>query len=78
MFLFTAARWISQQYNGVLNFYYLPPSGKNLKVFEAFETDPHGQKAIIVRPDMYIGYMNDVVDLAIIDNYLRNVVGISR
>jgi 2-polyprenyl-6-methoxyphenol hydroxylase-like FAD-dependent oxidoreductase len=78
MFLFTAARWISQQYNGVLNFYYLPPSGKNLKVFEAFETDPHGQKAIIVRPDMYIGYMNDVVDLAIIDNYLRNVVGMNR
>ncbi|MGN6181949.1 MAG: FAD-dependent monooxygenase [Mucilaginibacter sp.] len=78
MFLFTAARWISQQYNGVLNFYYLPPSGKNLKVFEAFQTDPHGQKAIIVRPDMYIGYMNDVVDLAIIDNYLRNVVGVVR
>lgn len=78
MFLFTAAHWISQQYNGVLNFYYLPPSGKNLKVFEAFEADPHGQKAIIVRPDMYIGYMNDVVDLAIIDNYLRNVVGIIR
>jgi 2-polyprenyl-6-methoxyphenol hydroxylase-like FAD-dependent oxidoreductase len=76
MFLFTAARWMSQQYNGVLNFYYLPPSGKNLKVFEAFEADPHGQKAIIVRPDMYIGYMNDVVDLAIIDNYLRNVAGI--
>lgn len=78
MFLFTAARWISQQYNGVLNFYYLPPSGKNLKVFETFEADPHGQKAIIVRPDMYIGYMNDVVDLAIIDNYLRNVVGVVR
>lgn len=76
MFLFTAARWISQQYNGILNFYYLPPSGKNLKVFEAFEADPHGQKAIIVRPDMYIGYINDVVDLGIIDNYLRNVVGI--
>ncbi len=76
MFLFSAARWISQRYNGLLNFYYLPPSGKNLKVFEAFEADPHGQKAIIVRPDMYIGYMNDVVDLAIIDNYLRNVAGL--
>jgi hypothetical protein len=25
---------------------------------------------------MYIGYLNDVVDIGIIDNYLRNVVGL--
>lgn len=78
IFLFSSARWIAQQYNGILNFYYLPPSGKNIKVFEAFEADPHGQKAIIVRPDMYIGYINDVVDMVIIDNYLRSVAGVVR
>jgi 2-polyprenyl-6-methoxyphenol hydroxylase-like FAD-dependent oxidoreductase len=76
MFLFTLARWIAQNYQGILNFYYLPPSGKNTAVFDEFGADPHGQKAIIVRPDMYIGYLNDVVDIGIIDNYLRNVVGL--
>lgn len=73
IFLFTLARWITQNYQGVLNFYYLPPSGKNTAVFDGFGADPHGQKAIVVRPDMYIGYLNDVVDIAIIDNYLKNV-----
>jgi|SRR5579872_1904921 len=76
MLLFNMAKWISSRYPGILNFFYLPPSGKNLAVFEAFETDPHQQKAIIVRPDMYIGYMNDLVSIAMLDNYLQNVAGI--
>ncbi|MGN6638058.1 MAG: hypothetical protein ACTHJ8_04045, partial [Mucilaginibacter sp.] len=76
MFLFNIAKWITNSYRGQLNFFYLPPSGKNLAVFETFETDPHQQKAIIVRPDMHIGYLNDVVSIAMLDNYLRNVVGI--
>jgi 2-polyprenyl-6-methoxyphenol hydroxylase-like FAD-dependent oxidoreductase len=77
MFLFNIAKWITNRYPGMLNFFYLPPSGKNLKVFEAFETDPHREKAIIVRPDMYIGYMNDLVSINLMDNYLRNVIGLS-
>ena len=76
LFLFTIAKWITQNYGGILNFFYLPPSGKNLDVFEAFEADPRQQKAIIVRPDMYIGYINDVVDIAMMDNYLHNVAGV--
>jgi hypothetical protein len=32
--------------------------------------------AIVVRPDMHIGYMNDVVDLGMLDNYLQNVTGV--
>jgi 2-polyprenyl-6-methoxyphenol hydroxylase-like FAD-dependent oxidoreductase len=74
LFLFTIAKWITARYQGVLNFYYLPPSGKNLAVFDAFEANPHAQKAIIVRPDMYIGYISDAADLGMMDNYLRNVV----
>jgi hypothetical protein len=73
MFLFTIAKWITNKYQGILNFYYLPPSGHNLAVFDAFEANPHQQKAFIVRPDMYIGYISDVVDIGIMDNYLRNV-----
>jgi len=74
LFLFAIAKWITQKYPGMLNFFYLPPSGKNLDVFEAFECNPHQQKALIIRPDMYIGYMNDVVDMGMMDNYLQNVV----
>ena len=77
MFLFNIAKWITNRYQGVLNFFYLPPSGKNLDVFNAFETSPHQEKAIIVRPDMHIGYMNDLVSIALLDNYLKNVVGLS-
>ncbi len=76
MFLFTLAKWISDHHPGILNFLYLPPSGKNVDVFNALEADPQKQKAIIVRPDMYIGYMNDVVDIGMMDNYLQNVVGL--
>jgi len=77
MFLFNIAKWITNRYQGVLNFYYLPPSGKNLDVFEAFETDPHREKAIIVRPDLHIGYISDLVSIGMLDNYLRNVAGLS-
>ena len=65
------------KYPNMLNFFYLPPSGKNLDVFNAFEINPHLQKAIIVRPDMHIGFINDRVDMVVMDNYLRNVVGIT-
>lgn len=76
MYLFTLAKWITNKYPGILNFFYLPPSGKNVDVFNAFEADPHRQKAIIVRPDMYIGYLNDVVDIGMMDNYLQQVAGL--
>lgn len=77
LFLFTIARWITAKYPNLLNFFYLPPSGKNLDVFNAFEVSPHLQKAIIIRPDMYIGFINDRVDMVLMDNYLKNVIGVS-
>ncbi len=77
LFLFTIAKWITSKYAGILNFFYLPPSGKNLEVFEVFETNPHQQKAIIVRPDMYIGYLNDIADIGMMENYLKNVAGVT-
>ena len=78
LFLFAIAKWITQKYPGLLNFFYLPPSGKNLDVFETFECNPHQQKALIIRPDMYIGYLNDVVDMAMMDNYLQNVALVNK
>jgi len=75
--LFTLAKWLSQNYPAAINFFYLPQSAKNKAVFDAFEIKEGQKKALIVRPDMHIGYMNDVVDIDMMDNYLRNVVGIN-
>jgi 2-polyprenyl-6-methoxyphenol hydroxylase-like FAD-dependent oxidoreductase len=78
LFLFNIARWITNRYPNTLNFFYLPPSGKNVDVFNALDAKPHMQKAIIVRPDMYIGLMSDTVDMVLMDNYLKNVAGITE
>jgi hypothetical protein len=75
--LFAIAKWITQQYAQIVNFYYLPPSPKNQQVFDAFEIKEGQQKAIIVRPDMYIGFINDWIDMEKMDNYLKNVVGVN-
>lgn len=75
--LFTLAKWITQNYQPTLNFFYLPPSAKNQPVFDAFEIKPNQAKSLIVRPDMYIGFMNDKVDMVLMDNYLRNIVGVN-
>jgi 2-polyprenyl-6-methoxyphenol hydroxylase-like FAD-dependent oxidoreductase len=74
-YLFTLAKWITQSYQGSLNFFHLPPSANNQQVFEAFEVKAGSRKALIIRPDMHIGYMNDVVDIELMNNYLRNVAG---
>ncbi|RVU01776.1 monooxygenase [Mucilaginibacter limnophilus] len=75
--IFTLAKWITQKYNGILNLYYLPPSTQNTAVFTAFDISNLDQKkAIIVRPDMYIGFINDIVAIDMMDNYLLNVAGV--
>ncbi len=33
-------------------------------------------KSLIIRPDMYIGFINDKVDMVLMDNYLQNIAGI--
>ncbi|EHQ27784.1 FAD-dependent monooxygenase [Mucilaginibacter paludis] len=76
--LFRLARWITQNYPGTLNFFYLPPSNKNRHVFNEFEVTARQQKTLIVRPDMYIGFINDGVDMVKIDSYMKNVVGMVK
>jgi hypothetical protein len=75
--LFKIAKWLTQNYTGYINFYYLPPSAKNQHVFDAFEVGKDQHKSLLVRPDMYIGFMNDAIDLNRMDNYLRSAVGMS-
>ncbi|TSJ43897.1 hypothetical protein FO440_06845 [Mucilaginibacter corticis] len=76
--LFTLAKWITQNYTTGLNFFYLPPSEKNESVFEAFEISEGRKKALIIRPDLHIGFINDVVDIEMMDNYLVNVLGLNK
>jgi len=72
--LFNLAKWITQKYPQ-LNFFYLPFSVKNKSVFDCFELKEDQHKAIIVRPDMYIGYLNDTVHVDLIDQYLEQIAG---
>lgn len=73
--LFNLARWITQNYPHQLNFFYLPFSAKNKAVFDCFEMKEDQHKAIIVRPDMYIGYLNDTIHVDLIDHYLIEIAG---
>jgi 2-polyprenyl-6-methoxyphenol hydroxylase-like FAD-dependent oxidoreductase len=71
--LLALAKWIRVSYPFNLNFYYLPPSERNQHVFDSFEIKKNGKKALIVRPDMHIGYMNDIVDIELLDGYLKQI-----
>ncbi len=72
--LFALARWISLNYPQ-LNFFYLPFSVKNKPVFDYFELTENQHKAVIVRPDMYIGYLNDTIHVELIADYLEQIAG---
>ena len=76
--LFTLAKWLTQNHPATVNFFYLPPSKKNRAVFDRFEINEGRKKALIVRPDMHICFINDVVDIEMMDNYLYNVMGIIK
>ena len=70
--LFTIAKWI--QLNYAVQLFYLPPGDKNQHIFEAFEIKKGERKTLIIRPDRYIGLINDAIDIDIIDNYLKSMV----
>ncbi|MGN6395784.1 MAG: FAD-dependent monooxygenase [Mucilaginibacter sp.] len=76
--LFVLAKWINSKYSGKLNFFHLPKSERNQHIFDAFEVNEKQGMSVIVRPDMYIGFLNDKIDTVLMDNYLRNVVGIGE
>ncbi|MDA9555491.1 hypothetical protein N9R54_04580 [Pelobium sp.] len=71
--LFTIAKWIQLNYK--VQLFYLPPSEKNQSVFDAFQIREGERKTLIIRPDRYIGLINDAIDIDIIDNYLNSVLG---
>lgn len=66
------ANWLKSNYK--LEVFYLPFTERNSAVFKLFEIPEGENKTIIVRPDKYIGFVNDRVELEIIENYLNNVL----
>ena len=70
--LLNYAKWIKSNFK--INLFYLPSTEKNAAIFEFFSIYEGEKKTLIVRPDRYIGFINDRIELEIIDNYLRNVL----
>ena len=70
-------KWIKLSYPFKLNFFYLPYSERNKSLFDCFEIGENGKKALIVRPDMHIGYINDVVDVELLEGYLQSSIRLS-
>ena len=71
--LFSLARWL--QLNYPIQLFFLPQSEKNEAIFKALRIPLGEKKTLIIRPDRYIAFVNDTVDMDIIDNYLNNVLG---
>lgn len=72
--LFILAQWMKQKYTSYMHLFYLPYSPKNQPVFDAFEINQDQNKMILIRPDMYIAYIHDVVNANLIDTYMIEVM----
>src|SRR5690606_28959317 len=72
--LFVMSQWIKQKYTQHMHLFYLPYSEKNAVVFDAFEVKSEKNKMLLIRPDMHIGYMHDVVSANLIDTYMVEIM----
>jgi len=72
--LFILAQWMKQKYTRYMHLFYLPYSSKNQPVFDAFEVNKDQNKMILIRPDMYIAYIHDVVNANLVDTYMVEVM----
>ncbi len=70
--LFAIARWIKLNYP--VQLFYISWSEKNQRIFKNLNISEGFKKTLLIRPDRYIGLLNDTVDLDIIDNYLKNTL----
>lgn len=68
-------QWMQQKYPREMHLYYLPYSERNREVFQAFEMNPANTKIVLIRPDMYIAYINDILNVSLIDTYMEEVLG---
>ncbi len=71
-YLFNVAKWVQLNFN--VKLFYLPYSEKNEPIFKALGILEKEKRTLIIRPDKYISFVNDILETDIIDNYLRNVL----
>lgn len=76
--LFVMGQWVRQAFPRTMHLYYLPYSPANDTVFRAFELKPGNTRMILVRPDMYIGYMNDTIGANLIETYMHEITKYGR
>lgn len=67
--------WMRQKYPREMHLYYLPYSVRNQQVFDTFEVRPTGTKIVLIRPDMHVGYINDMLNVSLIDTYMEEIFG---
>src|SRR5690606_27991938 len=68
-------QWMRQKYPREMHLYYLPYSERNQQVFQAFEVKPSNTKIVLIRPDMYIAYINDMLNVSLIDTSMEEIPG---
>ena len=73
--LHIVGRWMRQKYPREMHLYYLPYSPRNSDVFNRFELRPTATRIVLIRPDMHIGYMNDTLNVNLIDTYMEEILG---
>lgn len=71
---FNIGQWVKQKYAAYMHVYYLPFSTKNKHVFQAFEVNPEQHRMILIRPDGYIAFINDVLNAALVDTYMEELL----
>ncbi len=68
-------QWMRQKYPREMHLYYLPYSDRNQQVFHVFEVKPTTTKTVLIRPDMHIAYINDMLNVSLIDTYMEEILG---
>ncbi|WP_118193536.1 FAD-dependent monooxygenase [Albibacterium indicum] len=71
---FKIGQWVKQKYATYMHIYYLPFSDKNKHVFEAFEINPEQHRMVLIRPDGYIAFINDVLNATLVDTYMEGIL----
>ena len=67
-------QWVRQKYPREMHLYYLPYSHRNRQLFDVFAVKSEGTKIVLIRPDMHIGYVNDMLNVSLIDTYMEEVM----
>jgi 2-polyprenyl-6-methoxyphenol hydroxylase-like FAD-dependent oxidoreductase len=69
-------QYVQYRYPQDMRVYYVPYSSSNQSLFSIFEIANEANKLVLVRPDGYIAYINDTVNIGLVDTYMKEVLGL--